>query len=134
MISVAHGNFDDPLTIVDGKVVASGPLRLEEDEEIVEIYSWIVQDLDGDGVLARCDGESENGSGFSDSATRDVVGRKVGTWSAPPMAEDGEEPEPLRPGAALAMALAIGTRGGKVWSRYWWEQTVTLVDGGQSSA
>jgi hypothetical protein len=126
---MAHGNFDDPLVIVGGKVFATGPLTVEQGEEIVEIYSWVVQDFDGAGSLARCDGESEDGHGFMPNIVggvheKDAVGRLKGRWEANPTSD----PAAFTPGKALAMALAIGKRGDKVWTRYWWEQPVTLVD------
>src|SRR4051812_26099358 len=120
---MAHGNFHSELVLnPDGKVIAGGPLRLEPNEEIKEIYAWIVQDLPGDGDPARCDGEGEGMSSFRNDAETDAAGRKLGSWSAPK--EVTLKQGQFQLGDATAMALAICLRGDSVWTSYWWEQTV----------
>ena len=51
---MSNGQFRDVLNIDgNGRITPSGPLQLDDDEEIIRLYAWVIQSR-GDGTAAIC--------------------------------------------------------------------------------
>jgi hypothetical protein len=113
---MAGGKFD-PLTIdKNGRVAPSGPLVLDQNEEMSSLSAWVIQ-LNGDRSGAVCIASQEAG-GFQSQTE----------WTTQAVAHEGE----FRSGPAFAMAVAISRQGGAAGAAprvYFWSETLWLRPG-----
>ena len=108
---MVQGNWDDELILNGSSVIARGPLELDDGEELVEVYAWLLQS--GGGRFARWGGETEDAA---DNGTAWVI--------ADGKTNDGA----LSEGPAHAMAIAIA-KVGATFTHFWWEEDVELRRG-----
>ena len=92
------GNFTDILKIdSDGKIFPSGPLTVEQDEELIEVYFWVTQ-VNEDCTGGACTGENS----FERAPIKGPV--FDGTWTTNGKPEHTGQ---FRPGKAHGTALLI---------------------------
>ena len=89
------GNFDNVLRIESGRVSPRGPLKLADDETMVKLHAWVVQN-NKDGTGAACEAFQDAG-GFT----------KGGVWTTKPGAVHAGV---FQPGPASGWAVAISKR------------------------
>lgn len=128
---MSNGKFRDVLNINgNGRITPSGPLELDDDEEITRLYAWVIQPRE-DGTAAICVAFQEDFPSRTEWTTRaDAVHEGV-----------------FRAGQAFAMAVMVSRRGrvgreaGEPSPRwgllgtpedptraYWWGETIIVAE------
>ena len=123
-------SFDDVLNIDgNGRITPSGPLQLDDDEEVTRLFAWVIQARE-DGTAAICAAFQETFPSRDEWDTRaDAVHEGV-----------------FKAGQAFAMAVMVGRRrkvgreAGEPASRwrllgtpkdptraYWWSEMIILA-------
>jgi len=115
---MAGGKFYPLMIDVDGHVAPSGPMPMARDEEIIELYSWVIQ-------------ENEDMTGAFCAAFQDEEGfrrsRNQNEWTTRANAVNRGR---FQPGAAVGVAAAISRLGDAEPHLHWWTDSVLLTRAG----